>query len=117
VAERHPVERRRIGREEAACDLVGDPAERVVAVRVPNAEDVPSTGGENAAGLTVRSVFVGEEHHPELAGDGIEGAIREGQRRGVGGLELDLFAGPELAARHREHGRIEVGRREARSWA
>jgi len=69
--------------------------------------------GKDALDLAIRSVFVGKEHHAELAHDLIEAAIREGQCRGVGRLEFDLFARSKLCARDFEHWRIEIGRRQA----
>jgi hypothetical protein len=55
---------------------VRDPAERVVAVRVPNAEHIAAARGEHAADLPIGLVFIREEHHADLAYD-VTRALRD----------------------------------------
>ena len=82
-------------------------------MRIPDVEQIMTAGGEHAMNLAIGFVFVRKEHHAELAHDRVKTAIREGQCRGVGRLELDLLAGPKLGARDFQHWRIEIGRRQA----
>jgi len=96
--------------EKPTRNFVRDPPKWIVAMRIPNIEEIPAAGDQNAISLAIRFVFVRKEHQAELAHDGVEAAIPEGQRRGVGRLEFDLLAGPELCARNFQHWRIEIGR-------
>ena len=63
----HAVELRGISREETSRHFVRDPAEWVVAMGVPDAEQVVATGGEDALDLAIGFVLVRKEHHAELA--------------------------------------------------
>ena len=54
IGERHAIELRRIVREKAANDVIGDAAERVMARRVPNAEQVRSARSKHAISLRDR---------------------------------------------------------------
>lgn len=48
-----------------------------------------------------------------LEQDRAEGAVGEGE--GVGGIEANLFAGPERGPGHLPHGRLEIGRSQVRA--
>jgi hypothetical protein len=75
IGERYVVKLRRIGREEAGSDFMRDSAERIVLVRVPNAEQVMSAGGQHAMNLAISRLFLREKHHAELAYDSVESAL------------------------------------------
>lgn len=87
---------------------MGEPAERIVAMRVPDAEQV-AAGGEHAIDLGIGFGFVRKEHHTELAHDGVEASIREWKRRCISLPELDLLAGSKFRAGNVQHRRIEIG--------
>src|SRR5450631_2511348 len=72
-------------------------AERIVAMRIPDAEHITAAGSQNAQNLGIGFALVRKEHHAELAHDGIEASIREGKRHGIGRLEFDLLAGSARA--------------------
>ena len=72
AGERHVVELRRIGGKEPPRDLVHDAAERVVAVGVPDAEQIAAAGSENAENFGEGFGLVGKEHDSELAHRGVE---------------------------------------------
>jgi hypothetical protein len=107
------MELRWISREKASHDFMHNSAERVVTMRIPNVEQIVAARGKDAINLAIGFIFVGKEHHAELAHNRVEAAIREGQYRGIGRLEFDLLAGSELCTRDFEHRRIEIGRRQA----
>src|SRR5450631_1361103 len=88
-------------------------AERIVAMRIPDAEHITAAGSQNAQNLGIGFALVQKEHHAELAHDGIEASIREGKRHGIGRLEFDLLAGSEFRAGDIQHRWIEIGRRQA----
>src|SRR6266571_7297112 len=85
-----------------------------MAVRVPNAEEVMAARNKHAVHLAVGFFLVGEEHHAELAQDGIENRIWKRQSSGVGRLKIDLIAGSKLRARYYEHRRVQVSCRQTR---
>jgi hypothetical protein len=55
----------------------------------------------------------GKNITPELAHDRVEAAVREGQFRRIGRLEIDLLPGSKLCTRDFEHCRIKIRRRQA----
>ena len=114
AGERHVVKLWRIGGKEAPRHLVRDAAERIVSMRIPDAEHIAAAWGENTIGLGKGFGLVRKEHHAELTDDGVEACIGKGKRDRVGRLEADLLAGPKLGARDIEHRRVEIGRRELR---
>jgi len=71
------------------------------------------TSHKDAPRFAIGLAPVGEEHHAELAHDRVEAAVREGQFRRIGRLEIDLLPGSKLCARDFEHCRIEIRRRQA----
>src|SRR6476659_441258 len=58
---------------------MSDPAERIVAVRIPDVEQIAPTRSEHPIDFLVGFGLVGEEHHAKLAYDRIEGAVWERQ--------------------------------------
>jgi hypothetical protein len=93
---------------------VRDAAERIMAVRIPDAEQITSAWREGTACFGKGRGLVRKEHQAELADDGVEACIGKGERCGVGRLEADPLARPKFCARKIEHRRIEIGRRQLR---
>ena len=114
IGERYVVELRRVSGEEATSNFMSDPAERIVAVRVPDVEQIAPTGSEHPIDFLIGFGLVREEHHAKLAYDRIEGAVWERQGHGIGRAQVHLFARLELCPRHLDHRWIEVGRRQLR---
>ena len=71
------MELRWIGRKEAGGYFMRDTAEAVVAVCIPDTEQVATAGREHAMNFVIGSVFIWEEHHTELADHGIKAVVRE----------------------------------------
>ena len=115
IAERHLIKSRRIGWKQSADELVHEFGEPVMAMRVPHAEQVTSSGLQHPIGFAVGLVLVRKKHHAELAHQHIECAIGKGQGDRVGRLKFDRLARLELGARHFDHRRVEVGRHQLRT--
>ena len=87
-----------------------DAAERIVLQRVPHGEDIMPARREHTANFAIGLVFVGEEHHAELAQDGVKFAVGERQRGRVRQLKSHVLVGAELRASDFDHSGVEVGR-------
>jgi hypothetical protein len=103
---------RGIVRKKAGENLVRDPPERVVAMRIPDIEEIMSTGRENTMDFAIGFVLVGIEHHAELAHHDIEAGVAKRQRRRIRRLKADLLCRFELRSCDLQHRRAEVGRGE-----
>jgi hypothetical protein len=91
----------RIAQKEAADDLVRDPAGRVVAMRIPDIEQVTATGDNNPIDLTIGPVPIGKEHHAKLENDYIETGVGEGKHRRIRGSKFDLLVWADFYAQSR----------------
>ncbi len=102
-------------REKAGQQSVRNATEGVVAVRIPDVEEITSAGREHAMHLAIRLVLVGIEHHAELADHDVEALVRERQRGRVGRLEGNLLRWLELCPGDLDHSGTEIGRCELRA--
>src|SRR5215467_10145237 len=88
-----------------AGDEVG---EFIVFDFIPHIKKKGTAGLQNASRLAIGLSLIREEHHPELAHDGIECGIGEWQGLSIGFLPADA---PRCGSRRGvvEHGLVEIG--------
>ena len=67
IGERHLDKPRRIYRAKSGDDVLDQRRDRVVALGIPDAEDIVTPGGEHSMSFATRLLLVGEEHNPKLA--------------------------------------------------
>jgi hypothetical protein len=101
-------EARRVGRKDRGERVRHDVGELVVLDPVPRVEEERTARAKDAARFGVGVALVGEEHDAELADDGVELAVGEGQLHRVGLLPLHRPRGADLP-RGRDHAGVEVG--------
>ena len=107
-------ESRGIRGEERLQRLRYHAGEFVLLDAVPHIEQEHAAGPEDAAGFRKRLRLVRKEHGPELADDGVERAIREGQLHSVCLAPLHRTACADRRC-HVQHRLIEVGRDDRRA--
>src|SRR4029453_15384625 len=112
AGERHIVKLRRVDQEKALRHCVRDAAERIMAVRIPDAEQITSAWREGTACFGKGRGLVRKEHQAELADDGVEACIGKGKRCGVGGLEADPLARSKFCGGKIENRGVWYGGRE-----
>jgi hypothetical protein len=107
IAERHLIELWRVVRKKSGEDLSNQATDRVVLVRIPNTEEVPTATDQHPVRLAMTFVLSGKNMTPNWQTTPSKLASGERQGGGIGGLERDRFARLELLACDFKHWRWE----------